>query len=56
MGEEEDVEVAMSPEASRRITTAACSVADQVDRAVSAAVQAISPGKKHPLHLFCCSE
>ena len=34
----------MSPEASRRITTAACSVAEQVERAVCAAVQAISPG------------
>ena len=41
----------MSPEASRRITTAACSVADQVDRAVCAAVQAISPGLRAPCPL-----
>ena len=42
--EEEEVEECMSPEASRRITTAASSVAQQVSNAVSAAVQAISPG------------
>ena len=45
MGEEEGEEVAMSPEASRRITSIASSVAEQVDRAVCAAVQAISPGQ-----------
>ncbi|DBB11360.1 TPA: hypothetical protein ACH3X3_006782 [Trebouxia sp. C0006] len=45
MGEEEGEEVAMSPEASRRITSIASSVAEQVDRAVCAAVQAISPGR-----------
>ncbi len=48
MGEEEKEEVAMSPEASRRITSIASSVAEQVDRAVCAAVQAISPG-----HIQC---
>ena len=45
IGEEEGEEVAMSPEASRRITSIASSVAEQVDRAVCAAVQAISPGQ-----------
>ena len=34
----------LSPEASQRITAAACSVAEQVERAVTLAVQAISPG------------
>ena len=45
LGQEGEEEECMSPEASRRITTAACSVAEQVERAVCAAVQAISPGK-----------
>lgn len=37
-------EEVLSPEASQRITAAACSVAEQVERAVTLAVQAISPG------------
>ncbi len=53
MGEEEGEEVAMSPEASRRITSIASSVAEQVDRAVCAAVQAISPGQIQSQHVFC---
>lgn len=44
VGQEGEAEECMSPEASRRITSAACSVAQQVERAVCAAVQAISPG------------
>ena len=40
----DEEEETLSPDASRRITTAASSVADQVSKAVSAAVQAISPG------------
>lgn len=44
VGQEGGAEETMSPESSRRITTTACSVAQQVERAVCAAVQAISPG------------
>lgn len=43
-GDDYSPESVLSPEASQRITAAACSVAEQVDRAVSLAVQAISPG------------
>lgn len=37
-------EEVLSLEASQRITAVACSVAEQVERAVTLAVQAISPG------------